>query len=46
MEHGSSPVERQTRNQVSLGSNTPLLPFEDWAFLFSTLTPQLTQLFK
>ena len=27
VEHGSSVVERRTRNQVSPGSNPPLLPF-------------------
>ena len=27
LERGSSVVERRTRNQVSVGSNPPLLPF-------------------
>ena len=41
-----SAVECQTRNEVSPGSNRPLLRFEDWAFFsFSPLTPQLTQLY-
>ena len=46
MERGSSVVECRTRNQVSPGSNPLCYRFEDWAFSFSPLTPQLTQLYK
>ena len=49
VERGSSVVECRTRNQVSPGSNPSLLVcyrFEDWAFSFSPLTPQLNQLYK
>ena len=46
MERGSSVVECRTRNLVSPGSNTLCYRFEDWAFSFSSLTPQLTQLYK
>ena len=46
MERGSSVVERRTRNQVSPGSKPLWYRFEDWAFSFSPLTPQLTQLFN
>ena len=46
VERGSSVAECRTRNQVSAGSNPPLLLLEDWAFSFSPLTPLLTQLYK
>ena len=45
-ERGSSAVECRTRNQGSPGSNPLCYRFEDWVFLFSPLTPQLTQLYK
>ena len=44
VERGSSAVE--CRNQVSPGSKPLCYHFEDWAFSFSSLTPQLTQLYK
>ena len=46
VERGSSVVERRTRNRESPDSNPPLLPFRNWAFSFSPLTPQVTQLYK
>ena len=46
MERVSSAVERWTRNLLSPGSNPLCYRFEDWAFSFSPLTSQLTQLFK
>ena len=45
-ERGSSAVECRTRNLVCPGSNALCYRFVDWAFPFSPLTPQLTQLFK
>ena len=43
---GNSAVERRTRNQVSPGSNPPLLPFRRLGiFVLSTIT-QSTQLYK
>ena len=48
VEHGSSVVECRTRNQVSPGSDPPLLTFRRLCiFILSiTMTPQLTQLYK
>ena len=45
-ERGSSALECQTRNRKSPGSNPLCYHFQDWAFSFSPLTPQLTQLYK
>ena len=42
VERGNSVVECRTRNQVSMGSNPPLLPFRR----LGIETPKLTQLFK
>ena len=39
VERRSSAVECQTLNRESPGSNPPLLPFEAWAFSFSTRRP-------
>ena len=40
VERGSSAVECQTRNQVSLGTNPPLLPFRRWGiFVLSIDAP-------
>ena len=39
-------MECRTRNQVSPGSNPLCYRFDDWAFSFSPLTPQLTQLYN
>ena len=46
IERGNSVVVRRTRNQVSAGSNPLCYRLEDWAFSFSPLMPQLTQLYK
>ena len=46
LERGSSAIECRTRNQVNPGSNPLCFRFEDWAFSFSPLTSQLTQLYK
>ena len=46
MERGSSAVECWTHNQGSPGSNPFCYRFEDWAFSFSPLTPQLPRLCK
>ena len=43
---GSSVVECQTRNQVSPGSNPPLLPSRKIGHFFHFTTPQSTQLYK
>ena len=37
VERGSSVVERQTRNQVSPGSNPPLLPFRKLGIFFHSI---------
>ena len=39
-------VECRTRNQVSQGSNPPLLPFRRLGILVLSIGPQLTQLYK
>ena len=41
-----SAVECRTRNQVRPHLNPLWYRFEDWAFSFSPLMPQLTQLYK
>ena len=46
VEHGSSAIECRTRNQVSRVRIPLCYRFEDWAFSFSPLTPQMTQLYE
>ena len=45
-EHGSSAVECRPCNQVSPGSNAPLLPFRRLGIFTLSMTPQFTQLYK
>ena len=45
MERGSSVVERRTHNQVSPGSNPPLLPFRRLGIYVLSSDAPLTQLY-
>ena len=45
MDRGSSAVECQTRNQESLGSNPPSVPFQSLGIFVLSTTPQFTRLY-
>ena len=46
VERGSSVVECRIRDQVSPGSNPPLLPIPRLGIFVLSMMPQLTQLYK